>query len=210
MDCRVSCLCSTGLDQRGKVVHYANLSCSDLDSGDARHGVWSVSIARLLTPAYWILTKAERQLGSRQASLISTDFRGARPGNADFNEVERTQARFAGPPDLKVWINRAQIGRRGKRPQVADLRGIQGLTCDTLKQMEDWSNPLIGTLSWNAGQPRLGSCGPGAVTPATLHRQVPCVPRLRRAVRTCMQCDRIPERDHISTRPRRQSSRHEI
>ena len=156
-----------GLDLRGKVVDNANLSCSDLDSGDADTRTARFDSASL-NNTYWIRTKAERA-SFRQASLISADFRGARLGNADFNGADLTQAKFA-YADLK-GASFAPKSVEGASVHKADLRGIQGLTCDTLKQMEDWSSACWDP-KLECGTTSAGSCGPGAV-PSELRRQVP-------------------------------------
>ena len=165
VDCRYRVFVP-GLDLRGGQLDNANLSCSDLDSGDADTGTARFDRASLQNSS-WIRTKAERA-SFRQASLISADFRGARLGNADFGDADLTQAKFA-YADLR-GASFSPKSAEGIGVHMADLRGVRGLTCDELKRMDDWQSACRES-DLDCGTPSKGQCGPVAV-PADLRLPV--------------------------------------
>ena len=157
VDCRYRVFVP-GLDLRGVLIDNANLSCSDLDSGDADTRTARFDRASLQNTS-WIRTKAERA-SFRRASLISADFRGARLGNADFSEADLTQTKFA-YADLR-GASFSPKSAEGIRIHLADLRGVQGLTCEELKRMDDWTTACRDS-DLECGAPSKGQCGPVAV-----------------------------------------------
>ena len=118
VDCRYRVFVP-GLDLRDELIDNANLSCSDLDSGDADTRTARFDRASLQNTS-WIRTKAERA-SFRQASLISADFRGARLGNADFSDADLTQTKFA-YADLPGSLFLAKVGRRHTHPHGRSQR----------------------------------------------------------------------------------------
>ena len=157
VDCRYRVFVP-GLDLRGAQIDNANLSCSDLDSGDADTRTARFDRASLQNTS-WIRSKAERA-SFRQASLISADFRGARLGNADFTDADLTQTKFA-YADLQGASFSPNLAE-GMRVYKADLRGVQGLTCKGLKRMADWQSACRDP-HLECGTPSNGRCGPIAI-----------------------------------------------
>ena len=171
-----------GLDLRGVQINNANLSCSDLDSGDADTRTARFDRASLHNTS-WIRTKAERA-SFRQASLISADFRGARLGNADFTDADLTQTEFA-YADLRgaSFSGKSIVGMSVRK---ADMRGVNGLSCEELKSMNDWQSACRDS-QLECGAPSEEQCGPDAV-PLDLRFSVsagnaPCNRHLQRATR---------------------------
>ena len=147
-----------GLDLRGVQINNANLSCSDLDSGDADTRTARFDRASLHNTS-WIRTKAERA-SFRQASLISADFRGARLGNADFTDADLTQTEFA-YADLRgaSFSGKSIVGMSVRK---ADMRGVNGLSCEELKSMNDWKSACRDS-QLECRAPSEEQCGPDAV-----------------------------------------------
>ena len=157
VDCKYR-IFAPGLDLRGAQLDNANLSCSDLDSGDTDTRTARFDHASLNNTS-WIRTKVERA-SFRQASLIAADFRGARLGNADFSDADLTQVKFT-YADLRGASFSAK-STEGVSMHKADIRGIKGLTCEKLKRMDDWQSACRVSIL-ECGAPSGDKCGPEAV-----------------------------------------------
>ena len=147
-----------GLDLRGVQLDNANLSCSDLDSGDSDTRTARFDHASLHNTS-WTRTKAERA-SFQSASLISADFRGARLGNANFENADLTQVKFAYADLRGASISGKFIA--GLSIFRADLRGLVGLNCSDLRATDDWQS-TCRDARLECGTPSETLCGPDAI-----------------------------------------------
>ena len=148
------------LDLRGAQLDNADLSCSDLDSGDSDTRTAQFDRASLHNTS-WIRTKAERA-SFRKASLISADFRGARLGNANFKDADLTQVKFAYADLRGAAISGPSIV--GVSALKADLRGLIGLSCSELEMIDDWESTCRDS-GLECGEPSETQCGPDTIPP---------------------------------------------
>ena len=162
-DRKIDCLYRVfvpGLDLRAAQLDNADLSCSDLDSGDSDTRTAQFDRASLHNTS-WIRTKAERA-NFQRASLISADFRGARLGNANFRDADLTQVKFSYADLRGAFISGKSIV--GVSALKADLRGLIGLSCSELETIDDWKSTCRDS-GLECGEPSQTQCGPDAIPP---------------------------------------------